>query len=311
MGIDPRQKSSLTPGYIASLTTCRPGYVVAADCQNGRVRTTEGEPCRTLSWSWPQTRRLRSSSTSHTPRGSSRRQSVLICSATPRTWPKSWTRRRTRPPTRSRSPHSLTPAVSRPWSSTSSPGSSSTPERFPDDSEPSEEYGRGAVYTRTCSGKPLRREPYPRRTELLDTYFRPYAAALTDAVTDRLNACGRAIIIDLHSYPEKPSAFEDPNSPRPALCIGADHRHTPDWLIDATRGSFASLGDIRENTPYSGCYVPPKHYGHDPRVSSVMIELRRDTYLTDPHTPDHPSVAALGKSLATLIDTATDRPADV
>lgn len=185
------------------------------------------------------------------------------------------------------------------------------PERFPDDSEPSEEYGRGAVYTRTCSGNPLRREPHPRRTELLDTYFRPYAAALTDAVTDRLNTCGRAIIIDLHSYPEKPSAFEDPNSPRPALCIGADYRHTPDWLIDATRGSFASLGDIRENTPYAGCYVPLTHYGHDLRVSSVMIELRRDTYLTDPRTPDQPSVTALGKSLATLIDTATDRPADV
>lgn len=179
------------------------------------------------------------------------------------------------------------------------------PERFPDASEPASAFGRGAVYTRTCTGTPLRTEPYPRAANLLDTYFRPYADAVTEAVDDRLGLCGRAVIIDLHSYPATPSGFEDPTAERPALCIGTDTVHTPDWLIDTVHGTFASLPEIdqiAENTPYSGSYVPLRHYGRDERVSSVMIELRRDVYLTDPRTPDAARVDQLGRALADLID---------
>ncbi|PBC35790.1 N-formylglutamate amidohydrolase [Rhodococcus sp. ACPA4] len=184
------------------------------------------------------------------------------------------------------------------------------PERFPD-GDPAESFGRGAVYTRTCSGAPLRAEPYARRAELIEAYFRPYADAVTAAVEDRLSAFGQAIVIDLHSYPEKPSAFEDSAAPRPPLCIGTDPRHTPEWLIAGARGAFASLGEISENTPYSGTYVPLLHYGHDDRVSSVMIELRRDTYLTDPAAPHPERIAQLGRNLAALIDAVSDRAADV
>ena len=184
------------------------------------------------------------------------------------------------------------------------------PERFPD-GDPAEAFGRGAVYTRTCSGAPLRAEPYPRRAELIEAYFRPYAPAVTAAAEGRLEVCGRAVVIDLHSYPEKPSAFEDSSAPRPPLCIGTDPRHTPGWLIAAARGAFASLGEISENTPYGGTYVPLRYYGTDVRVSSVMIELRRDTYLTDPAAPHPERIAQLGRNLAALIDTATTRVADV
>ncbi|WP_241665915.1 N-formylglutamate amidohydrolase [Prescottella subtropica] len=182
------------------------------------------------------------------------------------------------------------------------------PERFPDDTqEPAAAFGRGAVYTRTCGGAPLRAEPYPQAGALLESYFRPHADAVTDAVAGRLAACGRAVVIDLHSYPVLPSGFEDPAAARPALCVGTDPVHTPDWLETAARGSFASLGETGINTPYAGTYVPLRWYGQDRRVSSVMIELRRDTYLTDPRTPDPARVEELGRALATLVDTITDR----
>lgn len=184
------------------------------------------------------------------------------------------------------------------------------PERFPD-GDPAEAFGRGAVYTRTCSGAPLRAEAYPGRAELINAYFRPYADAVTDAVENRLNAGGRAVVIDLHSYPEKPSAFEDSSAARPPLCIGTDPRHTPPWLTAAARGAFASLGEISEDTPYSGTYVPLRYYGTDDRVSSVMIERRRDTYLTDPRTPHPERIAQLGRHLAALIDVVSDRAGDV
>jgi len=182
------------------------------------------------------------------------------------------------------------------------------PERFTDAGEPANAFGRGAVYTRTCAGGPLRAEPYPRTAELIDAYFRPYADAVTAAVDDRLRTCGRAVIIDLHSYPATASGFEDPIAARPALCIGTDRVHTPPWLSEAVCGAFASLPEIDrigENTPYAGSYVPLRHYGRDERVNSVMIELRRDVYLTDPRTPDPTRVDRLGRALATVIDHAT------
>lgn len=185
------------------------------------------------------------------------------------------------------------------------------PERFPDDTESANAFGRGAVYTRTCAGAPLRAEPYPRTVDLIDAHFRPYATTVAEVVADRLRACGRAVIIDLHSYPEKPSAFEDAFAARPPLCIGTDPRHTPEWLIHAARGAFTSLGHIGENTPYGGTYVPLRYYGQDKHVVSVMIELRRDTYLVDPRTPHRDRVAQLGRMLALLVDAVTERAADV
>ncbi|NKW46039.1 N-formylglutamate amidohydrolase [Rhodococcus hoagii] len=185
------------------------------------------------------------------------------------------------------------------------------PERFPDDTESANAVGRGVVYTRTCSGAPLRAEPYLRTAELIDAHFRPYATTVTEVVADRLHACGRAVIIDLHSYPQKPSAFEDDSAARPPLCIGTDPHHTPEWLIHAARGAFAPLGHIGENTPYGGSYVPLRYYGQERHVVSVMIELRRDTYLVDPRTPHPERVARLGRMVAGLIDAVTEWAADV
>ncbi|RYE37409.1 MAG: N-formylglutamate amidohydrolase, partial [Hyphomicrobiales bacterium] len=105
--------------------------------------------------------------------------------------------------------------------------------------------------------------------------------------------------------------FENPVAARPAVCIGTDRLHTPDWLTSATRRAFLPLGEIAENTPYTGCYVPLDRYGHDERVSAVMIELRRDTYLPVDGRPGNHSVAQLGTYLAALIDTATEVGADV
>jgi N-formylglutamate amidohydrolase len=185
------------------------------------------------------------------------------------------------------------------------------PERFPDASEPATAFGRGAVYTRTCDGRPLRDEPFANTEGLLDEYFRPYARAVAELVTDRIAACGQAVIIDVHSYPTRPSGFENPSAARPALCIGTDPLHTPDWLTSATRRAFQPLEEIADNTPYAGCYVPLDRYGHDERVSAVMIELRRDNYLPDGGRPGNLSVAQLGTYLAALIDTATEASADV
>ncbi len=179
------------------------------------------------------------------------------------------------------------------------------PERFPDEREQLNAVGRGAVYTRTCNGDVLRNADNTTRDALLDNYFHPYAAAMSDLVTDRIAATGRAVIIDVHSYPTLPSRYElHPDDQRPALCIGTDPHHTPQWLIEAAYAAFSPLEDIGTDTPFSGTHVPLDHYNTDPRVHSVMIELRRDQYLTEKGELVDIAAENLGAMLGRLVDAA-------
>jgi N-formylglutamate deformylase len=159
------------------------------------------------------------------------------------------------------------------------------PERFPDpDDEPMAhpEIGMGAVYTRTADLRVLRMADTAHHNDLLTRYFHPYAAALTEAVDGRLRSLGRAIIIDLHSFPEIELPYEalhHGGADRPELCLGTDDFHTPISLIDSARQAFESMGRVSLDQPFAGTYVPLKHYRSDPRVMSIMIELRRDQYV--------------------------------
>jgi N-formylglutamate amidohydrolase len=177
------------------------------------------------------------------------------------------------------------------------------PERFPDEREEMRAVGMGAVYTLTSHGAVLRRDDPGEERRLLEEYFHPYARAMTDLVDERLAATGRAVILDVHSYPSAPLPYElHADGPRPAVCLGTDDLHTPDWLLDAAREAFGSCGEIELNTPFAGCYVPLRHYGTQPEVSAIMLELRRDLYLTEPGGPSTAGLGTLAAALAHLVD---------
>jgi N-formylglutamate deformylase len=180
------------------------------------------------------------------------------------------------------------------------------PERFPDEREEMREVGMGAVYTRTSHGEELRAEDPADTRLLLAEYFDPYAQAMTDVVEDRLAATGRAVIIDVHSYPSRALPYErHAAGARPAVCLGTDDFHTPGWLVDAARAAFDECGGIALNTPFSGCYVPLRHYRSSREVGALMIEIRRDTYLREPAGPQTAGFRALAGALTVLIDRAS------
>ncbi|MFF9037083.1 N-formylglutamate amidohydrolase [Streptomyces sp. NPDC014892] len=183
------------------------------------------------------------------------------------------------------------------------------PERFPDEREEMLAVGMGAVYTRTTHREVLRpadREGLPldgSGRSLVDDYFRPYAAAMTDAVTDRLAAVGRVVVVDVHSYPTERLPYElHGGGPRPPVCLGTDPFHTPADLLAAAEEAFAGFGGTGVDSPFGGAYVPLKYYGHDPRVSALMIEIRRDVYMAEPGGAPGPGVDALADALARLVD---------
>ncbi|MER5384835.1 N-formylglutamate amidohydrolase [Streptomyces sp. NPDC002688] len=176
------------------------------------------------------------------------------------------------------------------------------PERFPDEREEMLAVGMGAVYTRTTHRAPLRpadTDPRP----LVDRYFHPYARAMTAAVADRLAVTGRAVIIDVHSYPTARLPYElHGDGPRPPICLGTDSFHTPPELVALAEKAFAGLGEVGIDSPFAGAYVPLRYYEREPQVGALMVEIRRDTYMTEPGGPVGPGFARLVTALTTLVD---------
>lgn len=158
------------------------------------------------------------------------------------------------------------------------------PERFRDDAaEHLSGKGAGAVYTMTTDGRPLRDPTTTDREDLITRFYDPYAAHLSELCARLLDRFGAALIVDCHSFGSRPVAWaEDQSTDRPHICIGTDDHHTPNALAQSLLGIAANLGyDARRDEPYRGCYVPMRYYRKDPRVRSVLIEVRRDLYVDE------------------------------
>ncbi|CAM5294029.1 N-formylglutamate amidohydrolase [Streptomyces hirsutus] len=126
---------------------------------------------------------------------------------------------------------------------------------------------------------------------------------MTQAVADRLAATGRAVIIDVHSYPTAPLPYELHGAgPRPPVCLGTDAFHTPPGLLDAAREAFAPCGETGLDSPFAGTYVPLEFYEKRAEVTALMVEIRRDTYMTEPGGPAGPGLADLAAALRVLVD---------
>lgn len=149
------------------------------------------------------------------------------------------------------------------------------PERLPGDREEMAAVGMAAVYTRGTRGQRLRDDDPVHAADLLARFHAPWAAAVEDLVARRIAATGRAVVVDVHSYPRDPLPYElRPGAPRPAFCLGTHPLHTPPALLAAARAAFGP--DVAEDTPFAGCYVPLSRFGTDAQVQAIMIEVRRD-----------------------------------
>jgi len=163
------------------------------------------------------------------------------------------------------------------------------PERFLDpDLEEMEAIGMGAVYTATSLRGRLREPDAAERERLLARWFHPYHAALTDLVGSLLREHGRCVLVDVHSYPSRALPYElHAEVPRPPLCIGTHPVHTPPAVRDTVVALAREAGlDTDFDVPFAGTFVPTA-YLDDPRVVSVMLEIRRDTYLDEASLVPH------------------------
>lgn len=177
------------------------------------------------------------------------------------------------------------------------------PERLPDEREEMRQVGMGAVYTRTSGGLILRDADEQTERALLARFFTPYAEALADLVDERLAATGRAILVDLHSYPVRALPYErHQEAQRPPVCIGVDPDHTPAALLERVSRACSVIGHVVVNEPFAGTYIPLRHLGRHSRVTSVMVELRRDMYLRDDGSLDPDGARRVSAALVTILE---------
>jgi N-formylglutamate deformylase len=175
------------------------------------------------------------------------------------------------------------------------------PERLPDEHEEMVEVGMGAVYTRTSGGLMLRDADEQAQAALLERFFTPYAEALADLVDERIFATGRAVLVDLHSYPVQALPYErHQDAKRPPVCVGVDVDHTPAALQERASRACSVIGQVVVNEPFASSYIPIRHFGRDNRVSSVMVELRRDMYLRDDGGLDPEAAHRISEALAAI-----------
>jgi len=175
-------------------------------------------------------------------------------------------------------------------------------ERFPDESEEMNAVGMGVLYTHGSRGQEIRRLAAVDEAALLG-YFAAYSRRFTELVEATLARHGRAVIIDVHSYPQDELPYElHGGGPRAPLCVGSDPFHASEAFLHSVTASFAGL-ESAANTPFAGAYVPLKHYRTDARVSSVMLEIRRDVYLDEATVElDEAGFLGLQQSLQRLVD---------
>ena len=155
------------------------------------------------------------------------------------------------------------------------------PERFRSDAdEPMAAVGQGVVYTKTTQGERLRDLTHEARQAIVRELYEPYHEGLSALVGAKLRDFGECVILDCHSFATVPLPSESSQrTPRPDICVGTDSYHTPPALADALERTFAQEGlVVQRDDPFSGTIVPLDYYRLDPRVMSVMIEVRRGLY---------------------------------
>jgi N-formylglutamate amidohydrolase len=183
------------------------------------------------------------------------------------------------------------------------------PERFADDAkEPMAAVGQGVVYTHTSDGRALATITPAERAERIAELYTPYHEGLTALCRHILRDEPWLYLLDCHSVASTPLPHEPDQSPdRPDICIGTDEYHTSQKLADRLQQEFAAEGfRVAQNTPFEGTFVPTPFLHTEPRINSIMIEVRRGLYCseeTGERLPEFDEVrAALHRAVARALE---------
>ena len=173
-----------------------------------------------------------------------------------------------------------------------------------------ERAGLGVVPTRLFDCGPLWKRPIDSAALYwrLESFHRPYHAALAEALVEARGRFGHAILIDLHSMP--PIPLGQPGHGARIVVGDRFGDSAGEWLIDRVMASAGRLGEVvTRNQPYSGGHIIRTHGRPGEAIHAVQIEIDRSLYLSTERLPDSARVARLARWFAGLVgDIGEARP---
>lgn len=165
-----------------------------------------------------------------------------------------------------------------------------------------ERAGLGVVPTRLADCGPLWKRPIDGAALewRLESFHRPYHAALADALTAARNEYGHAILIDLHSMPSIPAGQPGHGA---RIIVGDRFGGTAgDWLIDLAVASAERLNEtVARNQPYAGGHIIRTHGRPAEAIHALQIEIDRSLYLTPERLPDADRIARLARWFSAVV----------
>jgi N-formylglutamate deformylase len=111
----------------------------------------------------------------------------------------------------------------------------------------------------------------------IDEFYTPYHQQLADLLSEVVGQQGKVYLLDLHSFM---GLITDD------VCLGnANGKTCEPTLIDEAADHFAQQGyQVVKNKVFTGGYIT-RHYGQQPCVQALQVEIRYPIYLPD-YWPD-------------------------
>lgn len=186
--------------------------------------------------------------------------------------------------------------------------------RWPHPGNPSDysRRGQGLIRRFALPGVPM----YDRKLSVaevenrLDTYYRPYRAAVAEAIEQTVARHGHVWHIDLHSMKSRGNAMNlDAGQARPDFVISDRMGTTSDPAATAwIAAKFRELGyAVNINDPYKGGDIVYSYGAPQQRRHSIQIEINRAIYMDEATCEKTPRYAQLKADINRFLDAFAQR----
>lgn len=146
--------------------------------------------------------------------------------------------------------------------------------------------GLGVIPRVVSNGRAIYRGKLPmsEARSRLETYWRPYHAALQDLLDQAHHRFGEAILVDCHSMPhEAMDGIARSGGGRPEIVLGDRFGAAADpRIVERVEAAFAAAGlVVSRNTPFAGAYVTQAYGRPSRRQHAIQIEIDRSLYMDE------------------------------
>ncbi len=144
----------------------------------------------------------------------------------------------------------------------------------------------------------------------IESFYRPYHAALRGLLESSLERFGQVLLIDCHSMPSSSIANESRQSDGRTIDLVLGDRYGTSaglGIVDLMDRRLRELGYIvRRNKPYAGGFITEFYGNPSSNCHAVQIEVNRRIYMNEKTLERLPAFDQLAADLATAIGDVTE-----